>query len=470
MKNVIALIATLVFPWVGFSCTSFKYVDAEQVWAAKNFDWHNGMGYVIKNNRNQAKCSYLNYDGLNTCWTSKYGSITFNQNGKEFPYGGINEKGLVVEMLWLKETIYQEDGAEATKLSELEWIQYQLDNYGTVDEVLAHIDRLIIDPITSTIHYFVVDQSGKSAVIEFIDREVAITVSTAPTQSITNSSHAVSDAFFGKSESKLGDYYVPKNMDSRLRYCSVRNNLEKFPTDQSFGEEAVFEILGNVAEDRGAYKTYWTILYDLTNLQVAFKTFDNQTARSLSLSDFDFNANTTYYDLSSDSEQRAIGDLMEAYTAAVNFSLVEECIKPNLSFDYEQVNAHQMNPHQSNTDQMFADNHRDITITIVTKEATGAVRYFLADSEENYRRQGPYGGFVEINSEKTEHILYSVPTNKQYAFGAMHDVNGNGYLDRNFMKIPKEPFAFSGKKRFFFLPPKFEKATFDLSDEVTIEF
>jgi choloylglycine hydrolase len=26
-------------------------------------------------------------------WTSRYGSITFNQYGREFPSGGINEKG-----------------------------------------------------------------------------------------------------------------------------------------------------------------------------------------------------------------------------------------------------------------------------------------------------------------------------------------------------------------------------------------
>lgn len=35
--------------------------------------------------------------------TSKYGSITFNQYRKEFPIGGMNEKGLVIEALWLNE-------------------------------------------------------------------------------------------------------------------------------------------------------------------------------------------------------------------------------------------------------------------------------------------------------------------------------------------------------------------------------
>jgi choloylglycine hydrolase len=34
-------------------------------------------------------------DGKTISWISKYGSITFNQYGREFPTGGMNEKGLV---------------------------------------------------------------------------------------------------------------------------------------------------------------------------------------------------------------------------------------------------------------------------------------------------------------------------------------------------------------------------------------
>ncbi len=41
---------------------------------------------------------------LQVHWTAVYGSISFNQYGKEFPTGGMNEKGLVVELMWLDET------------------------------------------------------------------------------------------------------------------------------------------------------------------------------------------------------------------------------------------------------------------------------------------------------------------------------------------------------------------------------
>ena len=40
-------------------------------------------------------------------WQSKYASVTFNQYGVELPTGGINEKGLVVEIMGLKSEAFR---------------------------------------------------------------------------------------------------------------------------------------------------------------------------------------------------------------------------------------------------------------------------------------------------------------------------------------------------------------------------
>jgi choloylglycine hydrolase len=32
-------------------------------------------------------------------WVATYGSVSFNQNGRELPCGGINEAGLVIEQM-----------------------------------------------------------------------------------------------------------------------------------------------------------------------------------------------------------------------------------------------------------------------------------------------------------------------------------------------------------------------------------
>ena len=95
MKKTILLISIFIYQ-ISIACSAFYY-NGENKILAKNFDWGFGQGYLIKNIRGQQKYSY-GFRGNNVAgWISKFGSITFNQNGKEFPYGGINEKGLVVE-------------------------------------------------------------------------------------------------------------------------------------------------------------------------------------------------------------------------------------------------------------------------------------------------------------------------------------------------------------------------------------
>ena len=149
MKKTVLLISIFIYQ-ISIACSAF-YFNGENKIFAKNFDWGFGQGYLIKNIRGQQKYAY-GFRGNNVAgWTSKFGSITFNQNGKEFPYGGINEKGLVVEQLWLGNTEYQENNNKT--ISELEWIQYQLDNYENVDEVIKNINSLAIKPI-ARIHYF----------------------------------------------------------------------------------------------------------------------------------------------------------------------------------------------------------------------------------------------------------------------------------------------------------------------------
>ena len=73
-------------------------------------------------------------------WTSRFGSLTFNQYGREFPSGGINEKGLVVELMWLDDTRYPAPDGRG-ELPTLQWIQYQLDTAANVDDANSFADN-----------------------------------------------------------------------------------------------------------------------------------------------------------------------------------------------------------------------------------------------------------------------------------------------------------------------------------------
>lgn len=122
-------------------------------------------------------------------------SITFNQNGKEMPYGGMNEKGLVVEMLWLELTRYNISD-EKKYVNELEWIQYQLDNFESVTQVIDHLNDLKIYPIKGKIHYILADTKGESVIIEYLNEKPTTYKKEANVcQTITNNSVPQSESY-----------------------------------------------------------------------------------------------------------------------------------------------------------------------------------------------------------------------------------------------------------------------------------
>ena len=145
----------------GYPCTTFCMTGGGQTLFGRNYDFEIGQGYVMTNARGAAKTSMAG----TLRWTSAYGSVTFNQWGREFPMDGMNEAGLVIALMWLDETVYPRDDRPALRV--LEWIQYHLDNYGSVDELLANVERTRIAGGTP-LHYLAADAGGDAAVIEYL--------------------------------------------------------------------------------------------------------------------------------------------------------------------------------------------------------------------------------------------------------------------------------------------------------------
>src|SRR6187399_2207527 len=135
MKKILLLVSLLASVNVANPCTTFFLQHNGQMVFGRNYDWVADAGIVCTNQRGLAKTSVKNPDGNTISWVSLYGSITFNQYGKEFPTGGMNEKGLVVELMWLDGTHYPQKD-QRPSVDVLQWIQYQLDNSGSVEEVI----------------------------------------------------------------------------------------------------------------------------------------------------------------------------------------------------------------------------------------------------------------------------------------------------------------------------------------------
>ncbi|NOU38913.1 MAG: DUF2141 domain-containing protein [Ferruginibacter sp.] len=455
MQKCFLLVLIVVFQINKISACSAFFCDGQTKYFAKNFDWGSGQGYIIKNIRGQKKYAYGLRGSNQANWTSEYGSITFNQIGKEFPYGGINEKGLVVEQLWMSESIYQENNNQT--ISELEWIQYQLDKYSTIDDVILNINNLTIKPI-ATIHYFIADRNGNSAVIDFVEGRTLVNKKQGKNQVITNETFLNSVKYFELNKTKI-DKASRTHFD---RYCQIKNSLSN---NEIKNPNQAFDILNNSSENKIHYKTYWTILYDLSNLKVYFKSFDNRTVKEFNLSEMNFEPNSNL-------EASKINQdyfRLENYTFEMNKTLFNTSSKMmGLKMDEELGSMHQMTPNQNRIDKIYQNNYIDLTITFISKSAKGNIYYSIIKGEENFNsRKGTKSGIFPIQKNKNKKKIYGMPKG-EYALACYQDTNLDNKIDTKIFGIPKN-YGFSLNKRGFFgIPPKYKDSKINLKEDTEI--
>ena len=446
MKKTVLLISIFIYQ-ISIACSAF-YFNGENKIFAKNFDWGFGQGYLIKNIRGQQKYAY-GFRGNNVAgWTSKFGSITFNQNGKEFPYGGINEKGLVVEQLWLGNTEYQENNNKT--ISELEWIQYQLDNYEKVDEVIENINSLTIKPI-ARIHYFLADKNGVSAVIDFVNGDVKIDRKQDKFQVITNETSEDSKKYY--------DFNKDINPNSRShfdRYCILRNNLNV----ENLSISESFKKLNLVKEDEPNYKSYWSIVYDINKLEFYFKSVDNSEIKKVSLKDFSFHSNSnTEFSLINSNKVN-----FQPYSSNDNLRLLTNAIEMmRIEINIEKGNQHQMNPNEIRVDEVFQSKYSDLLIEFVTKKVKGNIWFTVIKEEDNFKNyKGFISGILPVKSNVNRKMLYVFPRG-EFAVACFQDTDSNSKIDKNFLGIPINTGFSNNKRKFFGIPPNYKSAL--ISDE-----
>jgi len=114
-------------------------------------------------------------------WTSRYGSVAVSFYGVA-SVDGMNEKGLVANVLYLAESDYGKAVAGRPNLSIGGWAQYVLDSYATVAEAVASLEKepfTIVAPVLpngepGVGHLALSDPSGDSAILEYIDGRLVV--------------------------------------------------------------------------------------------------------------------------------------------------------------------------------------------------------------------------------------------------------------------------------------------------------
>ncbi len=324
------LAAALVLqPAPADACTTF-YFDQDGPTVGKSYDWDIDYGLVFVNKRGMQKTALVTTPGDSGAqWTSSYGSLTFNQYGREFPNSGMNEAGLVVEIMWLNETEYPaQDGRPV--VNELQWIQYALDNFATVSELAAAAPDLRISPAFAEVHYLVCDAGGACGAFEYLDGDLVLStgsdmlVDGKQVRTLANDTYADSIDFLAQHQGFGGDDPIPESTSSLDRFVRASVMTQEEPGESL--PDSALAILDSVSQ--GSYSV-WNLIHRPDDGEVFFRTYQSPNLKSIDLGAFDLDCTSEVMML--DIHHEPAGDVtaeLQPYDADVNLNLIENSLAP----------------------------------------------------------------------------------------------------------------------------------------------
>lgn len=316
------------------ACTRIVYLgDDQQVITARTMDWKYEIGtnlWIFP--RGMTRDGGVGDQSLT--WTSKYGSVI--ASGYDISTtDGVNEKGLVANLLWLAESEYPTNADPKNSLSVSIWAQYMLDNFATVDEAVTYLEKNPIAVLTdnvpdqdrlATLHLSLSDASGDSAIIEYINGEQVIHHSRNY-QVMTNSpTYDKQLAIEGYWKDVGGLTFLPGTNRAADRFARASFYIDSIPKkmDPNTAVASVFSVIRNVSVPFGLTtedspeisSTRWRTLYDHKRKLYFFESALTPNIFWTDLNKIDFSAEIgKVRELALGSEQRNIfsGDATALY-------------------------------------------------------------------------------------------------------------------------------------------------------------
>ena len=304
-------------------CTTFLAQHAGQPVFGRNYDWNVGAAIVVMNPRGLQKTSIV-LDPRNSAatWTSKYASVTFNQYGVEQPTGGMNEKGLVVELMALTATEYPPiDGTPV--VDELQWVQYALDTSATVAELITEASRIRVAMAFIPVHYLACDKAGVCAAFEYLSGQLVVTTGAAmPAKTLSNDTYAASEAYLAGFSGFGGAAPAPSTSSSLDRFA--RASITALTTVGTTIPDSAYQILDSVAQGPA---TQWSIVYVPGESTVYYRTQTTPKVKSVKLAGSDCPASRKAIDIDADL-QGDVTAAMTEYTDQMGASVLDRSFAP----------------------------------------------------------------------------------------------------------------------------------------------
>lgn len=224
-------------------------------------------------------------------WRSKYGSIAASSWDISVP-DGMNEKGLVANMLWLVASEYPKFDYNGKRpgLTIAAWAQYALDNFATVQQAVEFFQQdsfaIVSDFIPgtdkfTTVHLSLSDATGDSAIFEYIGGKLKIHHSRAYQVMTNDPPYEEQLAIKGYWDTVSGQAFLPGTAKAADRFVRASYYLKMIPqtSDPKIAAASVFSVVRNVsvpygigtAEQPHLSNTRWRVVADQRNLIYYFE-------------------------------------------------------------------------------------------------------------------------------------------------------------------------------------------------------
>ena len=165
----------------GTACTRTLYVGNDgTVITGRNMDWEEDMAsnlWILP--------AGMQRDGAagpkSLRWTSKFGSVVVSGYDAGST-DGMNQAGLVANILYLAESQYPTPVKDRPFLSISTWAQYVLDNFATVNDAVAALQAEPFNMLApslpngaaAALHLSISDATGDSAIFEYVDGKLVV--------------------------------------------------------------------------------------------------------------------------------------------------------------------------------------------------------------------------------------------------------------------------------------------------------
>ncbi len=311
MKNksikffTLTLIVSLLTLSNVFACTKFVYTGKGIVLTGRTTDWAN----IIETNiwllpRGIERNGLAGPNSIT--WTSKYGSVVSTVNDM-MTIDGINEKGLTMSILRLKESIFVPENKVGDRkgLGIALWGQYFLDNFATVDEAIKFMkkDTIYVMPFnlpkgeSSGMHVAISDAKGNFAVFEYTDGKLHI-YNHYKYKVATNSPKYSSQIAINNYWENMEGKSLPGTSNSSDRFVRIYYYLNKLPKTNNLdlAKSYVLSLTNNISSPLGIQNsnnqeesaTLWKTLSDNKNKTYYFQSLYKDYGFTIDLKKLNF--------------------------------------------------------------------------------------------------------------------------------------------------------------------------------------